>query len=454
MSVPELALAFPSLGADGAERLGLITRNADTARAALSLNPVVIPDPITDAADDPVHWWILSDLDDGLRGGPARSDHVMGVGGATRSLIAQASLGLGDGFAECAALDLGTGCGVIAMVLAHRGARRVVATDISERALMFARANARLNEYDDIEFRRGDLFEPVAGECFDLILANPPFVITPRGNGEGARYEYRDGGMTGDELAAKVVREAPIHLAETGRLVCLANWESRPEGDGLSRVRRWIDQAAELCGGDLDAWVIERDRVDPAVYAETWVRDGGARVGDPAFDGLVADWIDDFEERRVSAIGLGSIRIRRNPPGERSVVRAERAMGALAAQRLGTILEENFAAASRAARLDDEEALSTRWIASRRVREEREHIPGIESPQAISLIVDAPIGRRIEVDPLLAAALGASDGELTLGQIAAALAELLDVDEGEAAVALVEGFRELAWLGMVAPEPR
>lgn len=463
VAIAELDAALPGLGSQGALALGLVTVEDGLARAALSVNPVSLPDPVAVSPGDTVDWWIVSDLDDGLRRGPARPDHVMGVGRATRSLLAQAPFGhavtwLPTEPDAAASLDLGTGCGIVAMILARARQGRVVATDISERALAFARANARLNGLEErIEFRRGDLFEPVAGERFDLILANPPFVITPRGgegDAAGERYEYRDGGMRGDELVAKVVREAPMHLAPGGSLVCLANWEAPWGGDGLDRVREWVAAAEARCGAGLDAWIIERDRVDPVQYAETWARDGGARPGDPAFDELVADWLDDFASRRVASIGLGAIRLRRLQPGESGVIRTEQAMGGFAPDGPGPALDATFAAAAKAARLDDDEALATQWVASDRVSEEREHRPGAESPRAISLVIDAPIGRRIEVDPLLAAALGASDGELTLGQIAGALAELLEVDERDAGAALVEGFRELAWLGMVRPESR
>ncbi|MFC7765343.1 DUF7059 domain-containing protein [Leucobacter soli] len=166
--------ALPSLRAASALELQLITasgtaRGAEAGcRAALSLNPVRVADDSRLAA--PLDWWILSDLDDQLRNGPAHPDHVMGVGGATRSLIAQlpphdAGRALDLGSADSPrSLDLGTGCGIVAMHLALRGP--VVATDISERALDLARANARLNGMEHgIEFRHGDLFAPVTGSA-------------------------------------------------------------------------------------------------------------------------------------------------------------------------------------------------------------------------------------------------------------------------------------------------
>ncbi|WP_416446733.1 methyltransferase [Leucobacter sp. HNU] len=438
--------ALPELGAAGARALGLLAPNGDALAIALSLSPVLANDAI---GDEPQHWWILSDLDDQLRRGPARNDHVMGVGGATRSLISQAPAQQVE-----RSLDLGTGCGIVALHLALRGP--VVATDISERALALARANARLNGLADrIEFRRGDLFAPVAGDRFDLVLSNPPFVITPREPGAPV-YEYRDGGRTGDELAADVVRAAPEHLRTGGTALCLANWESPWGENGLERVRGWIEDASERLGDDsLAAWVIERDRVLPVQYAETWARDGGARPGDPAFDTLVASWLRDFAARRVVSIGLGAIRVRRLAASEAiggaPRIHLEQATGAFAAEHLGSLLESAFDSGIAAERKSDADALGARWILDRAVVEEREHVPGQEAPSAIVLRTDRPIARRVSADTLLAAAVGACDGELTLGQIADALATLLEVDAAAAREALVAGARELAWFGMLQP---
>ena len=106
-----------------------------------------------------------------------------------------------------AALDLGTGCGIQAL-LAAKHAERVVATDVNPRALRFAAFNAALNGVD-VELREGDLFAPVAGERFDLIVSNPPYVISPE-----ARHLYRDSGLGADEVSRRVVRQAAVHLVD------------------------------------------------------------------------------------------------------------------------------------------------------------------------------------------------------------------------------------------------
>ena len=461
-----LEVALPQLGVAGARELGLVASTAKGFVAALSLNPVELPDPLGQSAASgtgaSLQWWILSDLDDQLRTGPARPDHVMGVGGATRSLLAQLPLGPSTTLVGGSVLDLGTGCGVVAIMLAralgHLDVHRVVATDISERALSFARANAQLNGlHGVIEFRQGDLFAPVAGERFDLIASNPPFVITPRVPGDDrARYEYRDAGLVGDALAERVVREAPNYLAEGGSLICLANWESPWGQSGLDRVKTWVQRAAEA-SGPLAAWIIERDRLDPVRYAETWARDGGARPGDAEFDELMQAWLDDFSARRIVAIGLGSIRVHRLSASVQTVhetdelIRAEHISDPFFGDFPGSELTSVFRQALRVAEMSDEQMLELRWWRAASLSEMREHRPGEDAPHSIMLQIERPVARIVQADTLLAAAVGACDGELTLRQIADALAQILEVDAEACAEALTAGVRELVWFGMLAP---
>jgi release factor glutamine methyltransferase len=77
-------------------------------------------------------------------------------------------------------LELGTGCGLLAILAAKVGAR-VVATDINPAALECARANAVTHGVADrIDFRLGDLFEPIHDERFDLVIFNPPYLPVPK----------------------------------------------------------------------------------------------------------------------------------------------------------------------------------------------------------------------------------------------------------------------------------
>ncbi|GAA2151798.1 HemK2/MTQ2 family protein methyltransferase [Actinomadura napierensis] len=118
-------------------------------------------------------------------------------------------------------LELGTGTGAVAMAAARRGASRVVAVDVSARAVLTARLNARLRGLP-VRAVRGDLFGPVAGERFDLVIANPPYVCgtTDPASARGSARAW-EAGPDGRALLNRICTEAPDHLAPGGTLLVL-----------------------------------------------------------------------------------------------------------------------------------------------------------------------------------------------------------------------------------------
>ena len=125
------------------------------------------------------------------------------------------------------ALDLGTGCGAVALALATEGDfARVVATDVSRDALEVACANhAQYHDGAPVEFRAGPLYEPLGpGERFDVIVSNPPYVAS--GELEELEPEVRDweprralaAGADGMRVLAPLIDGAPRHLASGGLL--------------------------------------------------------------------------------------------------------------------------------------------------------------------------------------------------------------------------------------------
>lgn len=444
----ERALAGITL--DGARELGLVASAADGRRAARaagdddSISPLVDVRPysFTDSRGDG-QWWIASDLGELATGAPLHEDHVLGVGGASLTLC-----GLAFQSSVDSVLDLGTGCGIQAMH-ASRHARRVVATDISRRALFFASLNARLNLIESIEFRLGSLYEPVAGERFDRIITNPPFVITPRRDDVPA-YEYRDGGVVGDAIVEAVVTGAAAHLEPGGTAQLLGNWEYRADADGrelsgLDRAAGWASDA------DLDHWFIEREIQNPAEYSETWIRDGGTRPGRD-FDRLYDAWLDDFAQRRVSAVGFGYIVLRRPADAAAPTLRrTEQLLGALGDEEsaIGVHLEECIAAHDALASLDDAALAASALIVAGDVTEERHYWPGEPDPSAMILRQGAGFGRAITLDTALAAFVGACDGGLSVTAIVGALAQLLEVDEQSLHDDLLPAVRALAADGIL-----
>ncbi|MEA2278122.1 MAG: release factor glutamine methyltransferase [Solirubrobacteraceae bacterium] len=145
-------------------------------------------------------------------------------------------------------LDVCTGSGVLAVTAALAGAD-VTAIDASRRATVTARLNARLNGVR-VRALRGDLLEPVAGERFDLIVSNPPYVPAddPAPPARGAARAW-DAGLDGRVVLDRLCRQAPDHLAPGGVLLLVH-----------SSVCGVEPTLAALRAGGLDATVAERHR--------------------------------------------------------------------------------------------------------------------------------------------------------------------------------------------------
>jgi methylase of polypeptide subunit release factors len=426
----DLDAALPTLTLTGAVELGLATPEGVP---LLDLRPYSVVD-----GRGVVSWWIASDLGELALGHAIPEHHVLGVGGASTTLS-----GLMIAATVDRALDLGTGCGIQALHAA-RYATHVVATDISQRALDLAQLNAALNAVDNIEFRLGSLFDPVAGESFGHIVSNPPFVITPRGSaGEPSgipEYEYRDGGMVGDGIVEAVVRGVEAILEPGGIAQLLGNWEYG-DRDGLERVAGWVAETG------LDAWVVEREVQSVELYAETWIRDGGTRPG-AEFDRLYTAWLDDFAARGVTHVGFGYVTLRRPVDGAATLRRFEH-YGEPLGGSLGDHIAAVFAAHDWLAGRDDAALSLESLTIAPDVTEHRHYWPGEEHPTVMLLRQGAGFARTVPVGTLIAAVIGACDGTLSLGAICAAVAQLLEVDEGALAAEVLPQVRELVVAGLL-----
>ena len=197
------AARCPRSASAGAVALGLVTTGRRRrARAAVELRPYA-------AVDDrgTADWWLVSDLGDTRTGAPLRPDHVLGVGGASITL-ARSTIRTDVG----RLLDVGIGCGVQAVHAARHARSRHRAPTPRPRALRDGRASTGGSTRPalggvPLDLRRGSLLEPVAGERFDLVVSNPPFVISPRTGPAGAEptLEYRDAGFVGDTLVQRLL---------------------------------------------------------------------------------------------------------------------------------------------------------------------------------------------------------------------------------------------------------
>ena len=470
--VPATALdaALPRTAAAGAAAIGLVGEpdGAGYVRARVDLRP---HEAVDDAGE--VRWWVASDLGELVTGRALAPDHVLGVGGAGLTLA-----GLTPRTRVGTALDLGCGCGIQTLYLL-RHAEHVVATDISVRALAFTAFNAALagvsvtgapgagsdiapssgldseadaasesgSDAGHLELLHGSLLEPVAGRRFDLIVSNPPFVITPPAVREAGLplMEYRD---AGGPILPGLVTGLAEHLEPGATAVMLGNWEHRGAGSWRDAVAAWLPEG-------LDAWVIERELQDPVEYATMWLRDGGLTPERDlqAFNSALEAWIDDFEARDVRGVGFGYLIVHR-PRRPREPWRLLEEVTTSGQGVLGPHVAEVLEVRERLAGLDDDAVADLCPLLAPDVTEERHLIPGAAEPTVILLRQGGGLGRTLQASTAVAALAGVADGELSVGQVASAVAALSELNAADALALraeMVEATHHLLTTGFLRP---
>jgi SAM-dependent methyltransferase len=272
----EAAFALAPLPLERAVSLGALHALGDGVAPAIELVPA---DDLIIAADP-------------FRDELSHRDHVPGLSPPARVL---AHLTVREPIEN--ALDLGTGQGLHALLAAaHAG--RVTAVDTNPRALRYAAFNLLLNDRGAVELLRGDRFEPVAGRAFDLVVCNPPYVISPE-----AQLAYRDSGLRGDAFCESLVRAIPGHLHEGGLAHVLVSWTHGADEEWSSPLRRWLE------GSGCDALLLRLAVHDPLTYASGWNR---ALRSDPdAYGDALDRWTAYCHELGIEAISWGAVVMRR-----------------------------------------------------------------------------------------------------------------------------------------------
>lgn len=314
------------------------------------------------------------------------------------------------------ALDVGTGSGAHA-VLAARHARHVIATDVNPRALAYTQLNAALNGLANVECRRGSLFEPVAGETFDLITCNAPYVVSPE-----RRWTYRDAGGDADEVSELVVRESAAHLADEGFATMLVSWVAHDENDPDERVVAW----AEATG--CDAWILVDSESDPLEHAAMW----NAHLDDDrvAYGRALEEWLQYLDDLDVRLVSDGAVLLHRRG-GKRLPVRVD-SIDEDTLEDAADQVERAFAARARLAELRTQtDLLDERLSLASAVRLEQDLEPRRRASAAVALVEGT--NSVVETTPNALEVLAALDGGVRLGDAVRATARRLKLSDGKAA---------------------
>jgi SAM-dependent methyltransferase len=383
--------------------LGVEVPTADAAAALApaqlerlaELGLVAVEDGGTKALVDLVPTEELLVASDRFEGGRFAEDRdeVLGLTPPTRALASLTIRRPVD-----SALDLGCGSGVLA-ILAAEHAKRVVGVDVNPRAVALSELNALLNDCRNVEWRRGDWLGAVEGETFDLIVCNPPYLISP-----DSTFTFRDSGLPGDAFCERLVREVPPYLTEVGLAHLLVSWAHRADEDWSAPLRAWVD------GSGCDAMLLRYASEDPLAHAAEW--NESLRGDRDAFGAVLDRWTAYCRELGIERIGWGTVVLRRRD-GENWVLALTPSGDRMTPA--GHHLERMIAAQDARAELGGASAL--RLAPDHRLDRSIRLGGGVGVLERAFLRLEGGLGTRIELDPAMLEVIAGLDGSRTLEEL-------------------------------------
>lgn len=289
------------------------------------------------------------------------------------------------------ALDLGTGCGIQAILAAGHVAS-VAATDVNPRALALTRLNARLNGVTTIETLRGSTFAPVRGRRFDLILANLPYVISPE-----RQFLYRDMVSPRRMDSLNLLKEIPRYLSQGGFAHLNMSWTHWADQNP------WQPPMTSLRKTGLDALLFLAADLRPEEYAALW-----------APPERVSQWAGWYKSQGMERFALGHLvlRARKSPENFFVIFRLDSEIK----QDVGEAVERLFDAQ------DQLEALerSGGWLTC--VMSRREIQFGRGEGDSVVVSDSSGLGLKLRIRTVTAGCVGRLDGALSIAEALSPLA--------------------------------
>ncbi len=380
--------------------------------------------------------WFAHDPPAPIAKGRATSDFVMGIGTSTMTL---ANITVRRQAKKV--LDMGAGCGTHALLAADH-CDEVYAVDRNPRATAFAAFNARLNGLGHVRCVTGDLFEPVEGHRFDLIVSNPPFVISP-----STRFIFRDSGLRGDAFCRRLARTVPDYLEEGGYCQFLCNWVHDADGTWENRLARWFE------GIGCDVWVMRSETRDASDYASMWIKQ--TEKGEPGYLTRAYDeWMAYYQKEGIERISTGIVMMRKASGGG-NWFRGEDAPRKMLG-RCGGDVEGGFALRGFVERVGgDAGLLDSRLRISSSVQLKQTFTPhdgGWAAAGKAELCRDSGLAYSGQVDQFFGGLIARCDGSRTLRELIQQLAETVHRPFEAVAPQVLGITRRLVEQGFLLPE--
>jgi len=365
-----------------------------------------------------------------------KEHYVMGIGSSTITLD-----NLTVRRSSARTLDLGTGNGIHGL-LASSHSDQVTSIDLNPRAVAFAAFNATLNGISNMECVQGDLLKPVRGMTFDLVVTNPPFVISPE-----TRYIYRDGGMQADGITRKIVQGVPGFLNEGGFCQILCNWAVKRGEDWHERLSKWF------VGAGSDVWTMRSMTEDVAEYAAKWIRHT-ERDDTAGYRERFREWMTYYEAQDIEAVCSGIITMRRSS-GRANWFRwddtPEKMLGPCGdSVVLGFQLQDFLASMEKV-----EDLLNARMRFSPDVRLERQSTPSVDGwmEEVTRIHLTKGFAYSGNIDPFIANLIVGCDGKHSLRELLGKMSDSLGANPRDITPAFCKIARELIEKGYLLPEP-
>ena len=315
-----------------------------------------------------------------------------------------------------ATLDLGTGCGILAVLASHHS-RQVVATDLNPRATEFARFNVWLNGVKNVDCLTGDTFEPVQGRTFDLIVSNPPFFVTP-----SSEQMYCENSMELDGYCRELIRAAPSYLNENGFLQITLEWVQVRGQSWQDRLAGWLEDTG------CDAWVLRSYARSAAAYASERIgriMPYSPLTANQRFD----EWMAYYRARQVEEIQGGILAMHRR--SGRNWIRIEEVSSLDCREPFGESVLELFAnqgSLETDRSMDQMMAWKPRLPSDVRIDQQLRLEAGEWKPSLMQLRRPGGLPSSLTLDPLVADFLRRCDGSRTLGDLGRDLAATVKID--------------------------